>query len=86
MNLVFTRVAHKQLMKISTKIHDSILQKLVFVVADFGIKELNLDIKKLSNRDGCRLRVGDYRIIYQIDKLKDELVVISVGHRREVYK
>ena len=34
---------------------------------------------------GCfKYRVGDYRIIYQID-CAERLVVLKVGHRREVY-
>ena len=42
--------------------------------------------KKLKGRDGYRIRVGDYRIIYQI---KDEIliiIVLDVGHRRDIYK
>ena len=31
-----------------------------------------------------KYRVGDYRVIYAI--LKDEVVVLRIGHRREVYK
>ncbi|MFQ5595580.1 MAG: type II toxin-antitoxin system RelE/ParE family toxin [Anaerolineae bacterium] len=35
---------------------------------------------------GCfKYRVGDYRIIYQIDWPAEKLVVLKVGHRREVY-
>ena len=33
-----------------------------------------------------RLRVGDYRIIYQIHKQEVLVVVIKVGHRREIYE
>lgn len=33
-----------------------------------------------------KLRVGDYRIIYKIEKKEVIVLVISVGHRREVYK
>jgi mRNA interferase RelE/StbE len=33
-----------------------------------------------------KLRVGDYRIIYQIHKQEVLVVVIKVGHRREVYE
>lgn len=86
MNLVFTRVAHKQLMKLSSRVHDAVVRKMSYVATDFGTSELNLDIKKLSDRPGYRLRVGDYRVIYMIDKPRDELVVLAVGHRREVYK
>ena len=43
--------------------------------------------KKLEGEDGFhRIRVGDYRIVYQI---KDKLLlvlVIRIGHRREVYR
>lgn len=36
--------------------------------------------------DAFRLRVGDYRIIYQFDTEQNLLLLIAVGHRREVYK
>jgi len=32
-----------------------------------------------------KLRVGDYRIIYQIEKTEVTVLVIKIGHRREVY-
>ena len=42
--------------------------------------------KKLKNRDGWRIRVGDYRILYFADA-KARLITIGViGHRREVYR
>ena len=34
---------------------------------------------------GFKYRVGDYRIIYQVDWSAERLVVLKVGHRREVY-
>lgn len=33
-----------------------------------------------------RLRVGDYRIIYDFERAKGVLHLLAVGHRREVYK
>jgi mRNA interferase RelE/StbE len=33
-----------------------------------------------------KLRVGDYRIIYKIENKEVIVLVISVGHRRDVYK
>lgn len=86
MNWVLTREAHKQLMKLPKRTHDLVVQKMSYIAADFGMSGQNWDIKKLVNRSGFRLRVGDYRVIYVIDKLKEELVVLSVGHRREVYR
>ena len=33
-----------------------------------------------------RLRVGDYRVIYQVDGGKLIILVIHVGHRKDVYR
>ncbi|NNN02971.1 MAG: type II toxin-antitoxin system RelE/ParE family toxin [Acidimicrobiaceae bacterium] len=42
--------------------------------------------RQLRGRDGYRLRVGDYRIIYTVDDGVLLIVVITIGHRREVYQ
>ena len=42
--------------------------------------------KKLKNRDGFRIRVGDYRVLYLVDVKLKQIVVGSIGHRREVYR
>ena len=42
--------------------------------------------KKLSARDGYRIRVGDFRIIYEIQKTILVVLVIDIGHRREIYR
>jgi len=35
---------------------------------------------------GClKYRIGDYRIIYQVDWSAERLLVLKVGHRRDVY-
>jgi len=41
-------------------------------------------ITKLVGDTGYRLRAGDYRIIIDIDK--NRLVVLKVGHRKNIYK
>ena len=42
--------------------------------------------KKLSGRDAWRIRVGPYRVIYEIDGARGLVLVVSIGHRREVYR
>lgn len=42
--------------------------------------------KKLKNRDGFRIRVGDYRVLYFADTMLKQIVVGVIGHRREVYR
>jgi mRNA-degrading endonuclease RelE of RelBE toxin-antitoxin system len=36
--------------------------------------------------DAFRLRVGDFRVIYKFNVEKNELLLIAVGNRREIYK
>jgi mRNA interferase RelE/StbE len=56
-----------------------------------AINALRLDprppgCKKLSGRDGWRIRVGDYRIIYRIVDDKLVIVVVDIGDRKDVYR
>ncbi len=44
------------------------------------------ECKKLKNRDGFRIRVGDYRVLYLVDAKLKQIVVGSIGHRREIYR
>lgn len=43
-------------------------------------------VKKLKGEDKAyRLRVGDYRIIYEIYDAKVLILIVNVGHRKEIY-
>jgi mRNA interferase RelE/StbE len=42
--------------------------------------------KKMTGREGWRIRTGDYRIIYKIDDGMKIVTVVNVGHRREIYR
>lgn len=41
---------------------------------------------RMKGVEAFRLRVGDYRVIYDFDRPKGVLHLLSVGHRREVYR
>ena len=42
--------------------------------------------KKLKGRNGYRIRVGDYRIIYEIEDNILRIVIIDVGNRKDIYQ
>ena len=42
--------------------------------------------EKLSGHDQYRLRQGNYRILYEIQDLDLVVLVVKVGHRRDVYR
>jgi mRNA interferase RelE/StbE len=74
--------AQKQLSKLPSTIATRIEDKLL---------ELEHDprppgCKKLRGRDAWRIRIGDYRAIYEIDDGRLVVTVVAVGHRREVYE
>jgi len=43
-------------------------------------------ITKLISDPGYRLRVGNYRIILDIDKEKLIILILKIGHRKKIYK
>jgi mRNA interferase RelE/StbE len=40
---------------------------------------------RLRHSDFWRLRIGDYRAIYEIDHETERVVVLFIGHRKDVY-
>jgi len=40
---------------------------------------------KLTGRAGWRIRVGDYRIIYEVDDPNRTVTVLDIGNRRDIY-
>jgi mRNA interferase RelE/StbE len=44
-------------------------------------------IKKIEGEDALyRLRVGDYRILYQVHGQRLVILVVGIGHRRDIYR
>jgi mRNA interferase RelE/StbE len=42
--------------------------------------------KKLTGVPLYRFRVGSYRVVYEIDAIRKQITVVTIGHRREVYR
>jgi mRNA interferase RelE/StbE len=43
-------------------------------------------VKKLSGRNAWRIRAGDYRVLYEIHDDRLVILVVDIGHRREIYR
>ena len=43
-------------------------------------------IGRLANVNLWKLRIGDYRAIIRFDRAKQEITVVDIGHRKNVYK
>jgi len=42
--------------------------------------------RPLKGRPGFRVRVGDYRILYTVNDTTVTIVVVAIGHRRDIYR
>jgi len=80
--VLIERYAQKQIMKLDKKI----IPIIKLAIADLTDNPRPYGYKKLKGEDAYRIRVGDYRIIYEIDDGKIIVTVVSVGHRKDIYK
>jgi mRNA interferase RelE/StbE len=37
-------------------------------------------------KEGWRIRIADYRVLYRIDDCAQEIRIFDIGHRREIYR
>ena len=80
--LTIERAARKSLEKISPPHQERLIEAIEALAAD----PRPPGVKKLRGREAWRIRVGAYRVIYEIHD--DELVVlvVRIRHRREAYR
>jgi mRNA interferase RelE/StbE len=55
-------------------------------IGELGRRLEDFPHHRLQGRPEFRLRTGDYRVIYQFDLQRNELYLVTLGHRREVYR
>ena len=75
--------ALESLANLPLNIQDRIVKKLDWLAENFDkINPLGLtgDLAEFY-----KLRVGDYRVIYELIDTGDEIIIVKLGHRRDVY-
>ena len=89
--LTYTRVqnrllqrSHKIITEMLRNTAKLILEKLEIIAADPYADHPNA--KKLQGREGYRLRVGDWRVVYKVQSEQLIIIVFKVASRGEVYK
>jgi len=78
--VIFSDLAFKQLRKLDGEIRERIVSSLERI-------RIRPDayVKKLVGDDGYKLRVGSYRVILDLDREKLIILVLRIGHRKNVY-
>lgn len=77
-----TKSAVKELERLPSKTHDKVIEHIVQLEQNprlFGAE-------KLTGIDAYKLRVGNYRIVYEIDDAKEVIRIVIVDDRKQVYQ
>jgi mRNA interferase RelE/StbE len=81
--LVTTRRAAKDL----TALPKAVVRRIDAKILSLAHAPRPTEAVKLKGADALyRLRVGDYRIVYEVQDDVVVIVIVRVGHRREVYR
>ena len=78
--ITFTDTSRKQFRKLEKDAQERIIKALERI----RIRPESY-VKKLVGGLGYRLRVGDYRIILDIQKSELVILVVKIGHRKNIY-
>ena len=80
--LSFSKQSIKELEKISEPYYSNIKQAII----DLTQNPRPHGYIKLKGRNGYRIRVGTYRVIYEIFDTELIIDIITIGHRKDVYE
>lgn len=67
-----------------TKLEPIITRRIEKKTNELSENPFSKDIKRLKGSTDFRLRVGDYRVIFAIEK--DAIQILKIGHRKNIYK
>ncbi len=79
---VYSREFDAALLNLPARIRSQVEAK----IADVGLRLETYPHHRLQGRSEYRLRVGDYRIIYDIHQQQNILYLLTLGHQREIYR
>ena len=80
--LTYSPAALRQLQKLEHPLQNRIITAL----ERLRLRPDGCDIKKLVGTPGYRMRVGDYRIIFDMERGKLILLILQIGHRKNIYQ
>ena len=76
------RRAQKQLLKIDRKNQKHIIE----AIQTLSTSPRPAGCKKLSGRPAWRIRIGSYRVIYEIHADRLLVLVVEIGNRKDIYR
>jgi len=68
------------------KLPDATRRRLTRIIDDLAEEPRPQGVVKLASVDAYRIRVGDYRIVYAVRDERLVVLIVKVGHRRDIHK
>jgi mRNA interferase RelE/StbE len=84
--MIYTVFIRKSAQKSIARLASSLQDRIFHAIRELAGNPRPLGVKKLAGREAWRIRIGDYRVIYEICDDRRVIIVVVVGHRREVYR
>jgi len=82
--MIFKIIWDKKAIDELEKLELLISRRIILKVKELAEDPFSKDIKKLKGETSFRLRVGDYRVIFDI--IRDAIIILKVGHRKNIYE
>jgi mRNA interferase RelE/StbE len=83
--LLRSPLALRQLRRLR-RTHPQIISQFITTINALSDNPRPSGVTKLVSRPEWRVRVGDYRVLYQIDDRNRTVTIVSIGHRRDAYR
>ena len=80
--IFFERRAEREYGRLS----GDILRRVSDAIDSLAVEPRPHGATKLAGRSDYRIRVGDWRIVYEVDDSRRRIVVVRVAHRSDVYR
>jgi mRNA interferase RelE/StbE len=84
--LLIEKRAIEELKSLPPEVQERIKKKIRSVLKEDPFPKGKGDIKKIQGSSFWRLRVGDYRVFYDVDREKNTVYILSIRHRSKAYR
>jgi len=81
-SLIVLPSAEKQILRLNSPDYDSVRTKIAALKDNPRLT----GCRKLSDVPGWRIRVGRYRVVYEIDDSQKIVTVLKIAHRKDIYR
>jgi mRNA interferase RelE/StbE len=80
--LIIRGSAEKEFQRLSHEIQRRLAKKLLLLETN----PFPAGVIALQGREGFRIRMGDYRVLYQVNEAAKEVHITAIGHRGDIYR